>query len=356
MIYDIFYVSRNTISDQNFESFRKRFPLSQKVENLKSFDELKQKSLTKFFWIVWDDIVVNEDFDFDYRVSKWDEKYIHVFKNENFYDGIILYSKDHTVTKKEFDHRYFVEKKEIDITASKPKSFDIIFISYNESNADENFEKLKLKFPSVKRVDKIKGIHQAHLEAAKLSETDMFWVVDGDAQIEENFNFTTEYYPHYDAGNRERFLKTVKIYHSKNPVNELEYGYGGVKLLPKDLTMNMKLDTTDMTTSISKSLEIVPVVSNYTMFNTDPFNAWKSAFRECAKLSSKVIDRSYDEETEKRLEVWCTVGHDKPFGEYCINGAIAGKKYGYRYIGNSLRLALINDFEWLKQRFEEDCG
>jgi phosphoribosylpyrophosphate synthetase len=32
-------------------------------------------------------------------------------------------------------------------------------------------------------------------------------------------------------------------------------------------------------------------VSNITAFNTDPYSTWKSAFRECVKLSSKIIDR-----------------------------------------------------------------
>jgi hypothetical protein len=45
--------------------------------------------------------------------------------------------------------------------------YDIIFISYNEPNADENFARLKARFPYAHRVDGIKGIHQAHIAAAK---------------------------------------------------------------------------------------------------------------------------------------------------------------------------------------------
>ena len=30
-------------------------------------------------------------------------------------------------------------------------------------------------------------------------------------------------------------------------------------------------------------------VSNITAFNTDPFNTWRSAFRECTKLASAII-------------------------------------------------------------------
>jgi len=61
--------------------------------------------------------------------------------------------------------------------------YDIVFISYNETNAEENWLKLKERFPRAKRVDGVKGIHQAHIAAAKKCFTKMFWVVDADAII-----------------------------------------------------------------------------------------------------------------------------------------------------------------------------
>jgi len=52
--------------------------------------------------------------------------------------------------------------------------YDIIFISYNEPQADENFARLKARFPYAQRVQGIKGIHQAHIAAAKKAFTKMF--------------------------------------------------------------------------------------------------------------------------------------------------------------------------------------
>lgn len=221
--------------------------------------------------------------------------------------------------------------------------YDIIFISYNEPNADENFAKLKARFPRAQRVHGVKGIHQAHIAAAKKSFTKMFWVVDGDAQIVDSFNFDYVV-SKYD-------LECVHVWRSINPVNGLEYGYGGVKLLPKTLTANMDLSKTDMTTSISPLFKAIDQVSNVTAFNTDPFNSWKSAFRECVKLSSKVIDRQDDSETNQRLKIWCTVGIEQPFGEYVLAGASAGSVYGEENKGNAEALSMINDFEWLEKRF-----
>jgi hypothetical protein len=138
----------------------------------------------------------------------------------------------------------------------------------------------------------------------------------------------------------------------KNPINDLVYGYGGVKLFPKDLALNMDITTTDMTTSISKKFKVMSGVSNITAFNTDEFNTWKSAFRECVKLTSKVIDRTYKEESEDRLRHWCKKGKDRPFGKYSIGGALAGYKYGLNNIGDPEKLSLINDFDWIQTQYQ----
>lgn len=221
--------------------------------------------------------------------------------------------------------------------------YDIIFISYQEPNSDNNYSILKNRFPIAKRIHGVKGIHQAHIAAAKLSLTKMFWVVDGDAIIENDFNF--------DYTVSKYNLDTVHVWQSRNPINDLVYGYGGVKLLPKNLTINMNVNKLDMTTSISKNFKLIENISNITNFNTDPFNTWKSAFRECAKLASKSIDRQNDVETEDRLQTWTTISKDEKFGKYAICGAKQGMKFGS---SKNLDLSLINDFEWLKEQFKKN--
>lgn len=212
--------------------------------------------------------------------------------------------------------------------------YDIIFISYNEPNAEENFARLKTRFPRTKRIDGVKGIHQAHIAAAKKSFTRMFWVVDGDAEVLDTFNF--DYKPDD--------LEMVYVWRSRNPVNGLEYGYGGVKLLPKPLTLKMDINSVDMTLNISDKFKALPEVSNITAFNTDPFSTWRSAFRECCKLATIA-----DEEALARLDCWCNNSTD----ENATKGALAGKTYGQENAGNKPALSLINDFEWLKNQFQQ---
>jgi hypothetical protein len=450
-MYDIFYVSKNVGNEDTWIKIKSKYPTAQKINNVKDYNQIKSRAFTKMFWVIWDDVDLLDSFNLiEYRVTEWDDMYVHVFKNGDHFDGICLFPKKTMVSKKEFnyrfftnkkevdivasyprhypkiclksydeylnilstvdsdmfwgvwpeieitdsgifdlyfsyhnsydrkenhvfqhsfrnektfsnglvlfsrskkisqrefDHRFLIEKKEHDILASKFKPYDIVFISYNEPNADENYQRLLKQHPKAKRVDRVKGIHRAHIRAAEIVDTEMFWVVDGDAVILDDFCFD------HETSTYER--DTVHVWRSQNPINDLVYGYGGVKLLPKKLTLEMNTDTLDMTTAISKKFKAMTTVSNITAFNTDPFNTWKSAFRECVKLSSKIIDRQNNDETEERLNVWCSLGKDQQFGDYAINGAIAGKEYGLSNKDKPTEIKKINDFQWLKEYYEQ---
>jgi hypothetical protein len=222
--------------------------------------------------------------------------------------------------------------------------YDIVYISYKEINAEQNWKRLKEDFPTAKRVHGVKGIHQAHIAAAKKCFTKMFWIVDADARIVDDFNFNYEVPDHQ--------LDHVHVWRSQNPINDLVYGYGGIKLFPRQATIDMDISKPDMTTSITNKFKSMPEISNITQYNISPFETWKSAFRECAKLSAKIIDRQKDDETNARLKIWTTVGSDRDFGEYAIQGAIQGKKYGEKHTQSPQDLRRINDFEWLQEQFD----
>ena len=321
------------------------------VNNYQDYLNAKNDCNYDMFWMVNDSFLPVPDFDWNFYIdhhNQYERKINHVWKNVEFYDGIALTSKKLNISQREIDYRFFVTKKEYPEVGSNPKPYDIVFISNGEPNADDNFDTLTEKFPRAKRVMDIKGIHAAHKRAAELVETDMFWVVDGDAEIIDGFGF--DYYvPAYDIDGKD----TVHVWRSLNPINGLVYGYGGVKLLPTNLTRNLDESTTDMTTSISDKFKGIEEMSNTSAFNTDSFSAWRSGFRECTKLASRTIARQKDEETEFRLDAWCTRGADKPFGKAVIAGAIAGRKFGELNKDNPQELAKINDFEWLKEEFKK---
>jgi hypothetical protein len=441
-MYDIFYVNG---TNTGFSKIKSKYPRAQHITNISSYSDISAKSFTKLFWVIWNDVELADTFDLnEYRATKWDDMYVHVFKNGEYFDGICLFPKNLEITQREFNHRFFVAKKDINICASTPKQYpihvinsyeqylnitdsmfwavwpeieitdtnifnlyfshhnvydrrenhvfkntfnnteiypnglilfskekkisqrefkhrfliekkehdivvskhrlyDVVFISYNEPNADENYNRLLNKCPRAKRVHGVKGIHQAHIQAAQLCNTDMIWIVDGDAIVDDKFNFDLVM-SSYDTD-------CVHVWRSRNPINDLEYGNGGVKLLPRQLTIDMDVNTSDMTTSISKKFKAMESVSNINSFNTDEFTTWRSAFRECCKLSSRIIERQHEEETQRRLDIWCSVGNDKLFGEYAIKGANAGRLYGEANKNNLDALIKINNFDWLREQF-----
>jgi CYTH domain-containing protein len=305
-----------------------------------------KNSKTEMFWIVPDYVDPAKRFAFDTYFSHdktYDRTINHAFLNGKYHDGIVLCSKAAKFSKREFEYKFISAKKEVNIVISTPKPYDIVFISYQEPNADENYADILKRFPNTKRIHGVKGIHQAHIEAAKLCDTDMFWIVDGDATIVNSFNFR------YQVARWDK--ETVHVWRSQNPINDMVYGYGGVKLFPTELTVNMDTSKPDMTTSISSKFRAVNEISNITGFNTDPFNTWKSAFRECTKLASKVIDRQKDQETDERLRIWQTVGGDKMYGKYALLGAKMGTEYGKKNQDNIEALKKINDFDWLLEQF-----
>ncbi len=221
---------------------------------------------------------------------------------------------------------------------------DVIFLSYDEKNADANFEKVLNFAPYAQRVHGVKGIFEAHKAAAELAQTDMFYVVDADAELLPDWHF--RFQP--NIFNRD----CVHVWKSRNPINDLEYGYGGVKLFPRHLLLEATSWKVDMTTGFGK-FKLIDKVSNITKFNTDPFSTWRSAFRECVKLAAGTIKNQIDEENKIRLHTWISKGIDRPNGKYAIAGAIAGLEYGEKYKEDLNSLKLINDRQWLEEQFNE---
>jgi len=325
------------------------FPKQYDIITYKNYNDLmhkRDKVTTDFYYAISEDLDVK--LNFSYQIPYNEKDLVHIFKNEKYFDGVICLNKNKQIYEKELEYKFFANKKEINFNISSPKKFDIVYISYFELNADENFQMLEERFKDyvIHRVENVKGIHNAHIAAAKKVNTNMFWVVDADAHIVHDFDFS------YQVAKWDQ--DAVHVWRSSNPINGLVYGYGGVKLLPKKLTINMDLNSTDMTTSISSKFKLVDAISNITVFNTDPFSTWKSAFRECAKLASKVIDRQENEESEERLNIWCSdIGLDKKYGNYAKSGALLGREFGSKFKTDKDKLKLINDFQWLNEQFSK---
>jgi hypothetical protein len=220
---------------------------------------------------------------------------------------------------------------------------DIIFLSYDEPNADQNYQRLINRFPHARRVHGVKGIANAHIAASKKSMTKFFYVVDADAVIDPSFDFS--YKP--QIGDEQY----VHIWNAKNPIG-LIYGYGGVKLLSKDFFKDVK-NQLDFTTTLTKDIKLHEEVACTTEFNSDYLRAFRGAFREAAKLTVTISDETKSpiirHEARQRLDYWLNPGKCS-CREYVRLGALAGSQRAVKYEGD---LMFINEHAELVNAIKE---
>lgn len=238
----------------------------------------------------------------------------------------------------------------------KISELDVIFISYDEPNADINYSDLCNKAPWVKRIHGIKGSDAAHKEAAKLSDTDYFVTVDAD-------NIVSNAFFDYDLNISNQAVK-VYSWCGHNKLNGLQYGNGGIKIWNKDFVLKMKThEAADNENSqvdfcweegyknFSKSFSTVDITYS-------PKQAWRAGFREGVKMTLKngvkVPPREIVQQVWwhnlHRLKIWSTIGAHSKNGLFAIYGARLGT-----YMTNCTDWNYIDvrDFEILNQMYDE---
>ena len=220
---------------------------------------------------------------------------------------------------------------------------DVFFLSFKETNREKNWQILRSLCPRNRRIHGIKGLALAHQMCARLSKTPFFFVVNGDNEVlDKEFQFQLP---------EEPLKETVYTWRSLNPVNQLIYGFGGLKLFPKSAFYSFSSAQLDISTSLKIPYKIIPQLASITRFNASPLEAWRGAFRECVKLSSECISHQKILETKQRLDIWCEKGRDKPFGDYVLLGARQGRNYGKKHQRDKSALNKINNFDWLERFF-----
>lgn len=219
--------------------------------------------------------------------------------------------------------------------------YDIFFISYDEETAEQNWTLISERMPHARRVHGIKGIHNAHKACANAAFTEMFWTIDGDTVIDDGFDFNF-IPPIWDRS-------YLHLWYSRNPINDLVYGYGSLKLWPKKSLIEFDGNWLDFTTTVG-NIKIIDNVVATTNFNFNAYSAWKSAFRESVKLCLNISNGDLGESLD-RLVTWATKQNPVPFS----SDAKLGVRHGIRYFLDSKddrdALRRINDFEWLRSMY-----
>jgi len=222
----------------------------------------------------------------------------------------------------------------------------VYFLYTDEANLNENWERLQTKTTDAVAVAAVGNIFESHKHISSLCESDRFYVVDADSWIVDSFNFDK---------NIELTSKSVAVFRSKNPINGLIYGHGGIKLFSKDCFSAERLDRPDMTTTLADSYIKVNVLATEHRFNYSPYATWRTAFREAVKLSAGINKNNNDQESQERLTMWCEAGLEVEHGYFAVHGARQGVAYAK---SKNCDFTLVNDFKWLKNKFIDwtDCN
>lgn len=222
---------------------------------------------------------------------------------------------------------------------------DIVFISYDESNADQNYLLLKQRFPHAQRVHGVEGMVNALVAAAKQSTTDWYYAVFAKTKVHEDFGF--DFAP-------DRFQQPKHyIFHAINVVNDLVYGEMGIILYNRQMVLEGPAQLgIDYTMSFPN--ETIPIVSAWGCFNTNPYQTWRTAFRETAKL--KLFDSQRPTiENSHRLHVWQTHAQGD-YAEWALRGAKDGVDFFNEANGNEEHMKHMFSWQWLRERFENLYG
>ena len=243
----------------------------------------------------------------------------------------------------------------------KVLDYDIIYLSYDEPNAEKNYSDLCKKVPWAKRVHGVKGSDNAHKACAELSETDRFVTIDGDNIVTENL-----LQQEVEIESHVVLEKSVISWSAYNIINGLIYGNGGIKCWPKEYALNMKThenaDPSNLQAQVEFCWDINYIQVDHcfsTIYNNaTPQQAWRAGFREGVKMSLEQGKKPTIEEFKKnhwrnlhRLYIWCMIGLDIQNGDWAIYGAREGL---YKTMCTDWDYINVRDFEYLNNLWKKE--
>lgn len=231
-------------------------------------------------------------------------------------------------------------------------NLDLFYISYDELNSGVNWSRVLSMNPDAKRIHGVKGFDRVHKACAMASTTDRFITIDGDNWINDGIMG-------YELDDTD--IEDVCFsFKSRNFINGLEYGNGGIKVWKKSILLESKTHEIAESTDFCWDIRYYQV--NYsastTVQNCTPHQAWRAGYREGIKMS-QIDGRSCKDLRHNwknifkgnlnRLHIWCSIGRDVDNGVW----AIAGSRLALLdQLRNDIPHTVINDYDWFKERWE----
>jgi hypothetical protein len=222
---------------------------------------------------------------------------------------------------------------------------DIFFISFQESNAETNWQRLREFHPQAKRIHGVQGIDRVHVLCDSLATTEHFWTVDGD-----NWLLKPLTYNHPVA-------KDLIMFMAQDPVIDVATPLGAVKLWTRGKIINPTMNQADFTLNATANKILINDVYSITAYNTTPYDAWRAAFRHSVKLMSVIFkSRPNAKNIDEYIARWRSTQHmdnGSNNASWCYRGYLDAVEYVRLNDNDMLSLNLINNYAWLNEYFDK---
>ena len=245
----------------------------------------------------------------------------------------------------------------------------VVFISYDEPEADENFARLAQAAPHAARVHGVTGFDAAHRRAGDLAQTPHVVTVDADNVIVEPDFFARR------IAFAPQELTAVISFSARIAHNGLAYGNGGVKIWPRPLLQGLRTHEAapDRGAAVDFAWRIPQIralgMPSETRVTGSPLQAFRAGFREGMRLTmhrgvplptafpelapAEAVARGIGRRNLDRLRLWCSVGRDVENGDWAILGARTGCVMA---VLDRAEMARVADFDWIEAWWRNDIA
>ncbi|WP_299148070.1 hypothetical protein [uncultured Tateyamaria sp.] len=243
---------------------------------------------------------------------------------------------------------------------------DVVFLSFDEPNAEDHFERIQKVVPRTRRVAGIKGFDAAHRRAGEVCVSPHVITIDADNVLLDPEFLSAR----FDIAPRDR--ARVFSFSARNGVNGLCYGNGGVKIWPRSTLRT--LQTHENAAGPRGAVDFCWTVPYYqvnrllseVIVTGSDYQAFRAGFREGVKLNLADGQIAYDAYPDlpraealathigprnlDRLKVWCSVGADVERGDWAIFGARLGCVMAAL---DGFDIAKVADYGWMDYFWSE---
>jgi len=278
-------------------------------------------------------------------VSLWDHGSKTVVPLDTGAESVIVPRIAATKIRTQFYDYPYIDQSHKHRIGSSPQ--DVIFISYDEPEADRNWHTLKSVCSRAQRLHGVEGMETALEAAADMSSTPWYFAVFAKTSLDSAFDFS--YQP--DRMQQPKHY----IFNCRNPLNGLEYGHMAVVLYNcEGIRQTNRANSWGIDYTMSWPTESIPILSCHGNFNTTAYHTWRTAFRETAKLAW-FESQQHTIEGQYRLRTWLDRAEGQ-HSEWCLQGARDGVEFFETSGGDLAVIKQSFRWQWLREYFVQRHG